>query len=111
MKWSFRSAGHRTVSLWKTVRGDFDVSGLATYDLYRRIQTFRLGPEVELVTTPVLVGADGDHPLWPGQSAALRQRLGDRAVAPVDGTDGTGGTGGTGGTDAEAIMRWLERCL
>jgi hypothetical protein len=29
MKWSFRSAGHRTVGLWKTVRGDFDVSGLA----------------------------------------------------------------------------------
>lgn len=29
MKWAFRSGGHRIVSLWKTVRGDFDVSGLA----------------------------------------------------------------------------------
>jgi hypothetical protein len=79
----------------------FDLSGLAMYDLYRRIQTFRLGPEAELITTPVLAGADGEHPFWPGQSAALRQRLGDRAFAPGD----------AGGTGADGIMRWLESCL
>ena len=35
----------------------FDLSGLALYDLYRRIQTFRLGPEADLITTPVIVGS------------------------------------------------------
>ncbi len=37
----------------------FDLSGLTMYDLYRHIQTFRLGPEADLITTPVMVGADG----------------------------------------------------
>ena len=75
-----------------------DRSGLAMYDLYRRIQSFRLGPEAELIATPVLIGGDADDLRWPGQSVALHQRLGDHGVL----------LGETNAAGADAIMQWLD---
>jgi hypothetical protein len=53
----------------------YDASGATTYDLYRRIAEFRLGAEVERIRTPVFVAGGADEPFWPGQSAALYERL------------------------------------
>jgi hypothetical protein len=79
----------------------FDRAGTALYDVYRRIRSFRLGPEADLISTPVLITAPGGDRLWPGQSTALHQRLGDRSVLH-DAAEGAG---------AEAIMQWVDSRL
>ncbi|HXD63891.1 MAG TPA: hypothetical protein VNV17_04725 [Solirubrobacteraceae bacterium] len=76
----------------------FDLADTGLYDVYQRIRTFRLGPEADRVTTSVLVSADRADRLWPGQSAALHERLGDRSVLRGDAD--------AGGPDA--IMRWVD---
>ncbi len=54
---------------------EYDVSGLALYDLARRIGEFRLGEEIGRITTPVLACAVGSEPLWAVQARELSGRL------------------------------------
>jgi hypothetical protein len=54
---------------------EYDLSGLALYDLARRISEFRLGDEVERITTPVLTCAVGSEPLWAAQAREVCARL------------------------------------
>jgi hypothetical protein len=82
----------------------FDCADTALYDVYQRIQSFRLGPEADLVSTPVLIGADRGGGLWPGQSATLHQRLGERSVLHSPG-------GAAEDAGAEAIMEWVDSRL
>jgi hypothetical protein len=79
----------------------FDRADAALYDVYQRILSFRLGPEAELITTPVLIGAGRGDGLWPGQSTALHQRLGDLSVLH----------GPAEGAGAEAIIQWVDSRL
>lgn len=76
----------------------FDLADTGLYDVYQHIRTFRLGRESDRITTPVLVSADCADRLWPGQSAALHERLGDRSVL--------GGEANAAGPDA--VMRWVD---
>jgi hypothetical protein len=77
----------------------FDVSDTRLYDVYQRIRSFRLGDEADLISTPLLVSADDEHGLWPGQSAALHQRLRRR------------GDLWQGERGAAAIMIWIDARL
>jgi hypothetical protein len=54
---------------------EYDRSGLPLYDLARRIGEFRLGEELERITTPVLACAAGAEPLWAVQAEELCSRL------------------------------------
>ena len=54
---------------------DYDRSGLRLYDLARRIGTFRLGAELDRITTPVLACAVGPEPLWAVQAEELCSRI------------------------------------
>ncbi|HEX3977362.1 MAG TPA: hypothetical protein VHW96_13935 [Solirubrobacteraceae bacterium] len=74
----------------------FDVSGAALYDVYQRIRTFRIDGELDLVATPLLIGAV-EESLWPGQSATLHERL--RGQSDLC----------RGGRDAGAILAWVDR--
>ena len=54
---------------------EYDRSGLPLYDLARRIGEFRLGEELERITTPVLARPAGAEPLWAVQAEELCSRL------------------------------------
>ena len=53
----------------------YDLSGLALYDVARRISEFRLGEEVSRITTPVLACQTGADPLWAVQAQEFCSRL------------------------------------
>jgi hypothetical protein len=91
-------APHTSASLRRAAEC-FDVSGAALYDIYQRIRSFRLDGEVDRIATPLLVSAGSEDRLWPGQSAALHQRLGRRSALSL------------GGRDANAIMAWVDRLI
>jgi hypothetical protein len=54
---------------------EYDVSGLALYDLAQRIGEFRLGGELPEISTPVLACPVGSQPLWAVQAEELCSRL------------------------------------
>jgi hypothetical protein len=77
---------------------DYDMSGLALYDLARRIGEFRLGEELRRIATPVLACPVGAEPLWAVQAEELRLRLpGSELVCAAPGED--------------AVSDWLDQYL
>ncbi|HEX4009730.1 MAG TPA: hypothetical protein VHX62_06965 [Solirubrobacteraceae bacterium] len=75
---------------------DYDVSGLAMYDLAQRIGEFQLGEELPRITTPVLACPVGSEPLWAVQAEELCARLPGSELAPhAPGEDG--------------VTNWLDR--
>ena len=53
----------------------YGLDGRSPYDLYARVREFRLGDEVERISTPILVRHDPHERRWPGQARALYERL------------------------------------
>jgi hypothetical protein len=53
----------------------YGLVGRTPFDLYSRVREFRLGDELERITTPVLVRHDCHERRWPGQARALYARL------------------------------------
>jgi hypothetical protein len=53
---------------------DYDISRLPLYDLARQISTFHLGPELESITTPMLICPTGPEPSWVIQADDLCER-------------------------------------
>jgi len=66
---------------------DYDVSELPLYDLAYRIGTFRLGPELESIGTPLLVCPTGPEPSWVIQAADVCQRAPSAQQLASDGPD------------------------
>ena len=68
---------------------EYDVSGLALYDLGRRIGEFRLGDELGRITTPLLACSVGSEPLWTMQTEELYSRLpGSQLACAAPGDEG-----------------------
>jgi hypothetical protein len=72
----------------------YDDGKLSLYDLYQRIRTFRLGDELERITTPLLVCGGAEEPFWPGQADDMFARL----------------TGPKTRADRFDPFPWLRRC-
>ena len=53
----------------------YGLDGRSPFELYSRVREFRLGPELEQITTPILVRQDPHERRWPGQARALYERL------------------------------------
>jgi hypothetical protein len=53
----------------------YGIEGRSPFDLYTRVREFRLGDELERLTTPVLVRQGPQERRWPGQARALYERL------------------------------------
>jgi hypothetical protein len=70
----------------------YGLDGRSPFDLYERVRQFRLGDEVESVSTPMLVRENPAEPFWPGQARQLHERLRSRRelTASVDGLDWLG---------------------
>src|SRR5262249_3054603 len=64
----------------------YGLVGRTPFDLYSRVREFRLGDELERITTPILVRHDPNERRWPGQARALFERLpgGDHSLATLD---------------------------
>ena len=58
----------------------YGVNGSSTYSLYETVGAYRLGEEIEHITTPVLITDPEGEQFWPGQS----QQLYDRLKGPKD---------------------------
>ena len=75
---------------------EYDRSGLPLYDLARRIGEFRLGEELERITTPVLARPAGAEPLWAVQAEELCSRLPGSELSRV-------------GPGEDPVSDWLDR--
>jgi hypothetical protein len=53
----------------------YGLDGRTPFDVYSRVREFRLGPELEQITTPILVRQNPQERRWPGQARALYERL------------------------------------
>ena len=53
----------------------YGLDGRTPFDLYTRVREFRLGAELDRITTPILVRNDPHERRWPGQARALYERL------------------------------------
>jgi hypothetical protein len=74
----------------------YDFSGAPLYDLAQRIGEFRLGQELDRITTRVLACAVGPEPLWAIQAEELCSRVPSSEVARAEpGEDG--------------VSEWLDR--
>jgi hypothetical protein len=77
---------------------EYDRSGLPLYDLANRICEFRLGEELERITTPVLICMPAAESLWVAQAEELHSRLpGSELTAAAPGE--------------EPVSSWLDRFL
>ncbi|HWD42461.1 MAG TPA: prolyl oligopeptidase family serine peptidase [Actinomycetota bacterium] len=57
-------------------RGEpYGVAGDSRFDLYQEVLKYRLGDEVNQITTPLLITEPEGEQFWPGQSQALYDRL------------------------------------
>jgi hypothetical protein len=67
----------------------YGLDGRSPFDLYSRVREFRLGDELERITTPILVRHNPHERRWPGQAEALFGRLPGRqhSLATVDAFD------------------------
>lgn len=75
---------------------EYDLSGLALYDLAQRLGQFRLGEELIRITTPVLACPVGSEQLWAAQSEEFCERLpGSELAQAAPGED--------------AVSDWLDR--
>jgi hypothetical protein len=78
---------------------DYDVSRLPLYDLAQRIGTFQLGPELESITTPMLICQSGTEPSWVIQSAELCERApGAQQLVST-------------GPDDDPVWDWVAGCV
>ena len=53
----------------------YGLDGRTPFDLYTRVREFRLGAELDRITTPILVRNNPHERRWPGQARALYERL------------------------------------
>ena len=53
----------------------YGLNGGSRFELYETVATYRLGEEVEQITTPLLITDPEDEQFWPGQSGQLHDRL------------------------------------
>jgi hypothetical protein len=53
----------------------YGLDGGSPYELYSRVLAFRVGAELDSVTTPIFVRANRRERRWPGQAQALYERL------------------------------------
>jgi len=69
----------------------FGIEGTSRFDLYQAVAAYRLGEEVQQVTTPLLITDPEDEQFWPGQSRELYDRLpGGRELVPFTADEGAG---------------------
>ena len=58
------------------VRGEpYGLNGGSPFDLYRTVARYKLGDELEQITTPLLITDPEDEQFWPGQARELYDRL------------------------------------
>ncbi len=59
-----------------TFRGDpYGIETGSRFDLFQTVTEYRLGDEVEQITTPLLITNPEDEQFWPGQAQELYDRL------------------------------------
>ncbi|MBV8947551.1 MAG: hypothetical protein JOZ95_19135, partial [Solirubrobacterales bacterium] len=57
-------------------RGEpYGLNGKSRFDLYKAVARYKLGDELEQITTPLLITDPEDEQFWPGQSQQLYDRL------------------------------------
>jgi hypothetical protein len=84
------------------------------FALYRAICAYRLGDEVQQITTPLLVTDPEHEQFWPGQSQQLYDRLtGPRQIVRFTADDGAGRHGAPLGSALREsrIFDWLDEYL
>ena len=88
--------------------------GSSRFALYQSIRAYRLGAEVEQITTPILVTDPEGEPFWPGQSRQLYDRLrGPKRLVAFSADHGAAGhCEPRGAAQREAcIFDWLKSYL
>jgi hypothetical protein len=53
----------------------YGLTGDSRYELYEHVSAYRLGEEIQQITTPLLITDPEDEQFWPGQSQQLYDRL------------------------------------
>jgi hypothetical protein len=53
----------------------YGVAGDSRFELYENVSAYRLGEEIQQITTPLLITDPEDEQFWPGQSQQLYDRL------------------------------------
>jgi hypothetical protein len=73
-------------------RGEpYGLNGGSRYALYQTVSRYRLGDELQQITTPVLLCDPDNEQFWPGQSRQLHDRLpGPRELLRFNTEDGAG---------------------
>jgi len=57
-------------------RGEpYGLNANSRFDLYKAVASYKLGDEVEQITTPLLITDPEDEQFWPGQARELHDRL------------------------------------
>jgi Prolyl oligopeptidase family len=96
-------------------RGEpYGVSGDSRFDLYQEVLKYRLGDEVDQITTPLLITEPEDEQFWPGQSQALYDRLpGPRELVRFTAAEGANRHCEPMGqaTREARVFDWLDRHL
>jgi hypothetical protein len=81
-KESFDREMHLSEKISKKVKSTLDFRGApyglqsdSRFDLYKTVREYRLGDEVEQISTPLLITSPEGEQFWPGQSQQLYERL------------------------------------
>jgi hypothetical protein len=70
----------------------FGVGSDSRYELFKATESYRLGPEVGQITTPILITDPEDEQFWPGQSKHLFARIvGEKRLVPFTAQEGARG--------------------
>ena len=68
------------------------MNGKSCFDLYDAVARYRLGDELEQITTPLLMTDPEGEQFWPGQSQQLYDRLpGPKQLVNFTAREGAGG--------------------
>lgn len=69
----------------------YGLTGSSPFDLYETVNTYKLGKEIDQITTPVLITDPENEQFWPGQSRQLYERLqSPRHIIHFNAQDGAG---------------------
>jgi hypothetical protein len=83
---------HSTRAVMDFRGAPFGIAGDSRFELFKETETYRIGPEVAEITTPLLITDPEDERFWPGQSHTLFARLaGDRRLVPFTAEEGASG--------------------
>jgi hypothetical protein len=83
---------HGTKAIMDFRGAPFGVESGSRYELFKATESYRLGPEVAQITTPILITDPEDEQFWPGQSRYLFARiLGEKRLVPFTAEEGARG--------------------